>query len=751
MEKADYKKIIESGYSRESWQKLLYDMCHKRVDFRSNPIREDSSSEIVKDAFFLGKIDLSDNRRLGIYEVELGTYVDIERSRVQIRNLLISNWHNQGFDGAFIFCFKQNQSVLRFSYVSEFGEITENGEWIEHKTDTKRYTYYLGEGHRCTTAIDEFWGLRDTQLKWEDITKALSIEAVSKRFFDRYREIYATIIEFITGKRLEKVGNKWVERIVRKPNIQLMQEFASYDDPEKTIRDYVKKLLGRLVFLQFLQKKGWLGVPVNSKWGSGDKEYMHNLWGNCQVKENFIDGVLEVLFDDLNTDRKDSNFEVSNPILGKNIKVPYLNGGLFEKDRQDQTTFKLPASYIDMILNFFEEYNFTIDENDPYDAEIGIDPEMLGKVFENLLEDNKDKGVFYTPKEIVKYMCTEALLTYLQSNTNIEKSRLKKLTDFSAKIDCFTETEKKLILQYLRTIKVCDPAIGSGAFPMGMLNLLYFCRRSLGDCDNFSEYEIKEQIIQNNIYGVDIDKGAVDIARLRFWLALMVDSAKPTPLPNLDYKIMQGNSLLECYNGVDLRNLSESEDLYVRSAVDGLPEKEKAFFDSHNLCTKNKLRREINDTIKNCIKAASNLTVDFDIPNDKFFLWHTWFKNVFDYNNGALDSSGFDIIIGNPPYITYKGKQKVHIDKEILTSISKQYPNSAEYKVNSYAVFLECGIKLLKENGYISYIIPSTILQNIYLSKIRGWILNNQSLLRIVSFSNKVFDAITDSIIISCR
>lgn len=192
------------------------------------------------------------------------------------------------------------------------------------------------------------------------------------------------------------------------------------------------------------------------------------------------------------------------------------------------------------MFQFFSEYNFTIDENDPNDAEVGVDPEMLGKIFENLLEDNKDKGAFYTPKEIVRYMCQESLIAYLETNTSIAKEKIRKfvLTPEEGVVD-IPENKKPKLLTALEEVKICDPAIGSGAFPMGLLNELLHCREALSG-ERYDRAEIKKSIIQNNIYGVDIEKGAVDIARLRFWLSIVVDEEMPSPLPNLDYKIMQG-------------------------------------------------------------------------------------------------------------------------------------------------------------------------------------------------------------------
>ena len=207
------------------------------------------------------------------------------------------------------------------------------------------------------------------------------------------------------------------------------------------------------------------------------------------------------------------------------------------------------------LLDFFASYNFTIDENDPDDAEVGVDPEMLGRIFENLLEDNKDKGAFYTPKEIVSYMCRESLIAYLQTGIDDEptKEAIRQFVTTHQVQEHLPENTDQL----LKDVKICDPAIGSGAFPMGLLKELFLCRTALEGISQHQAAEIKKHIIQQNVYGVDIERGAVDIARLRFWLSLIVDEETPQALPNLDFKIMQGNSLLEQYKGVDLSTMTE--------------------------------------------------------------------------------------------------------------------------------------------------------------------------------------------------
>ena len=635
--KMNYKEIIESRYNRQNWQLLLHDIFGNKVKFWNTPSAVSTNSQFAKQTLWLGCITLSDEQTISIYEVELADSVDIERNRRGIRDMLLNTWRNNGNAGAFMFCYRKNESVLRFSYVSESWTFAEDGTYQKESTDTKRFTYLLGKGHRSRTAIQQFEKLRDSKLSLKDLTKAFSVDAVSDMFFDGYKKQYEDIIQYITGKRMVKVANKWEEKMVGDPCGEMIQEFAHFANPEKSIRDYVKKLMGRLVFLQFLQKKGWLGVPANAAWGEGDAEFIQNLFVQCPDKDHFVDNVLEPLFNDLNTERE-GDFSKLLTLNSRPIKVPYLNGGLFEREATDETNFPLPAKYMKSLLDFFASYNFTIDENDPDDAEVGVDPEMLGRIFENLLEDNKDKGAFYTPKEIVSYMCRESLIAYLQ--TDIEDEATKEaIRQFVTTHDVATlgtnDKFRQQVDEALKNVKICDPAIGSGAFPMGLLKELFLCRTALEGISQHQAAAIKKHIIQQNIYGVDIERGAVDIARLRFWLSLIVDEETPQALPNLDFKIMQGNSLLEQYKGVDFSKItelkSEKEEgvqlSWFEETLDvlrlDLRKMLAQYYDCTNHHEKQALRKDIINNVKQQLREQSiNINFgDLDLSgNNQFFL-----------------------------------------------------------------------------------------------------------------------------------
>ena len=748
----DYRSIIESKYNRTNWQKLLYDIFRQNIRFWQQPIEVSVDENMAKTALYIGQISLPDGHSIAVYEVELSDKVIIERNRAGIRNLLCTNWRGMGCAGAFMFCYRQNESVLRFSYVSEALSFTEDGSLKKESTDTKRFTYLLGEGHRSRTAIEQFEKLKKSSLGLKDVTKAFSVEALSDSFFKEYKKQYEDIVEFVTGKRMIKgANNKWKEEVTGESCAEIMREFAAFPDAEKAVRDYVKKLMGRLVFIQFLQKKGWMGCPAGEAWKNGDSEFVQNLFANTPYKETFVDDVLEPLFNDINTKRPGDL--TSSPHVGVNIKIPYLNGGLFENDDYDSTNFPLPAKYMKSMLDFFASYNFTIDENDPDDAEIGVDPEMLGRIFENLLEDNKDKGAFYTPKEIVQYMCRESLIAYLQ--TDITEDAVKdSIRQFVTSYDVspLDNEQKQTIDKKLKEVKICDPAIGSGAFPMGLLRELYACRKAIEGIDDETAVGIKTHIIQNNIYGVDIEKGAVDIARLRFWLALIVDEQNPHALPNMDFKIMQGNSLLEQYEGVDLSGMSLNEQLKKKSrskkqeawqqtfafderiALDNIQHAIHEYYLTDDHATKINLRSAINENVRSYILNLKGCTSDIQqklenlpIPNDQFFLWHIYFKDVFD-------KGGFDIVIGNPPYINAIELKK-QLGSEKYQQLKKCF-TTAKGATDFYVYFFEKGLNLLCDKGCLCYITPNKYLCANYAVEFRKHLIKETQIISFWDVSN---------------
>lgn len=523
MTSVELRNKLSAKFDFEQWIGILREMFPKVEIFSHiNQV----SHTLVKSGGQVGSIRLDDGRSLAIYTFEVNDNVLIVRNRKGLRDIAAHTIDQSIIHGVLAFYYSKDVADYRLTYIAKQSSFNENGELIKSETAPKRYTFLLGENEPCRTASNRLYELITKKKKGSvylaDVTEAFSVERLNKDFFAGYKAQYSNFLKLLADT--------------------------------KQNRDYVKKLLGRLVFLQFLQKKGWMGVPASrSDWEGGDKNYLCHLIEHYKENDRLLSDVLEPLF--FNTLNEKREGDIADARLGENIKIPYLNGGLFEKDSIDKLDIDFPYSHFKELMDFFSIYNFTIDENDPDDSEVGIDPEMLGHIFENLLEDNKDKGAFYTPKEIVQYMCRQSIIQYLKTHEPNEQyaEPIERLINDGIVMPILqTKTVASRLIQLLKDVKVCDPAIGSGAFPMGILYVLYHTIHHLQSHaepnKSFDSTQTKLDIIQNNIFGVDIEQGAVDIARLRFWLALVVDEVSPLPLPNLDYKIMCGNSLLNRYD-----------------------------------------------------------------------------------------------------------------------------------------------------------------------------------------------------------
>lgn len=699
-------KVIKPIFSDDVITSIDIDI----IDSPEKRRRADNAN--IFSAIHVADIDRVDSDPIALYDVTLRPGSKIQHSRVAIKQFIASE--AMSFTHAFILFHydSEPERPWRFSYV--YKERTTAAT----RATAKRYTYVFGKDYRSRTAVERFLELARSSKTDKDFAEAFSVEALSDEFFDRYRELYADFVQYITGKRYVKEAGKWVEKTIHAPNPQLA---TSFEGSYKLVRDYIKKMFGRIVFLYFLQRKGWL---------AGNRQYMHDLFYHSELQDNFLDGVLEPLFFGvLNTRSEHRSADVA--YLPDSDKIPYLNGGLFQQDEIDERTCTIPADYFKRLFDFFDQYNFTIDENDPEDAEVGIDPEMLGRIFENLLEDNKDKGAFYTPKEIVEYMCRESIMAYLLNGIPERSHELIRNFVETLDADSLNDEQRKYLAKKLVDVKICDPAIGSGAFPMGIVNILSKIYLALGLVRDRSK--MKRHIMEQNIYGVDIEKGAVDIARLRFWLAMVVDATEPEPLPNLHFKIMQGNSLLESYNGKDLSRLTkvnigepgslglqnQDAELLISSLADYYSESDHG-----------KRAKIFNDIINNVRRQIFELTQSEDFmkdvddlsANDKFFLWHTWFADVFA--NG-----GFDIIIGNPPYL-----KEGRANKAIFEAVK----DSPYYqgKMDIWYMFACLGIDMLKSDGNLCFIATNNWVTSSGAKKLRQKINTDAQIIQLCDFKD---------------
>ncbi len=565
----ELREALRQPYNRATWTGtpgtasapgLLRQLLQlTQADFRVIPATIEADAEVARRILQLGVITLGDGKRLGVFEIELAsTSTHIARNRVGLRDLARRLIDEATIHGALAFYFHPEVGEYRFSFISRQSRIEADGTISATETHPKRFTYVLGEGESCTTAAQRFLTLAGKSATVTNLIDAFSVEKLSDEFFTEYKARYQTFCLHLSG----------LSDIARK------RCFGEGEKADKRLRDFVKKLLGRLVFLHFLQKKGWLGAPpARTDWTGGDPRFFSTFFAAFPQPEKFYSTGLSVLFfQTLNTRRPGDLFALTGN------RIPYLNGGLFDDDPEPTQRLDFPVALFQDLFDFFARYNFTIDENSPDDHEIGIDPEMLSRIFENLLEENKEKGAYYTRREVVHYMCQHALYRYLRGQlladtlpeSAPEAEALRRLVytyelgDPSTPQGKFLRQQAKQIEAALDRVKICDPAIGSGAFPIGLLQVIFTIKSTLDL--TLDRAQAKRDLIQNCIHGVDLDSGAVDIARLRFWLSLVVDEEAPTPLPNLDYKIMQGNALLEWFEDIALDELTGAK---LRAALPG--------------------------------------------------------------------------------------------------------------------------------------------------------------------------------------
>lgn len=569
MTKEQYLKLFQSPYNQPDWELFLKELLPGTTVF---PIVRElkSSHESVIQIIEFGEFytPIPEKKKISLFAVQLKDK-KIARNRVGLNKIIAAELSPGITDAALVVFYDTEQPEWRFSFLAR-ANVKGRGT-IE--TSFQRFTYVFGTQETHQTARSRMDLLFGSNKKLEHFQEAFNVEQLNTRFFNEYKIRYEAFCnDLIAQPKLHKsvFGIEYPEKSEKK-EIEALQ---------KPIRDFVKLMLGRIMFIYFLQKKGWMGCPAPEQgsalpcdekgdWKNGDPNFLQNLFEQkAELQTNFYSKVLtELFFNTLNNpDRPGCLF----PLTG--TRVPYLNGGLFHDAHPHTNGIDFDPLLFRQLFSFLAEFNFTIYEDSPDDQEVGIDPEMLGRIFESLLEANKEFGTFYTPKPVVHYMCQESLLSYLKhhllGDTQAQGLGSEALEDLVRLHDRpegkdkaeFIRQKAKDIERLLERITICDPAVGSGAFPMGMMQEMLYIRQALDwTLDNAGE--IKKSILQNNIYGVDLDGGAVEIARLRFWLSLVVDENQPQPLPNLDYKIMQGNSLLESFEGISLDVLEDSEEI----------------------------------------------------------------------------------------------------------------------------------------------------------------------------------------------
>lgn len=819
--------------------------------------KEYSNFSFYVDGYYhIGNYISDDNDKIAIFSVCLNRGDTVERARSMQRNFVKPLIEKGGCAGALVAFFTKDEpdkwrlSFIRMDYEFSMGKVKEK------LTPAKRYSYLVGKGEPCHTAKQRLYPIfmdDNTNPGIDELEEAFSVEKVTNEFFNLYKEKYIQLKEYLES------------------NEEFMNE-ATYRN--FTSEQFAKKLMGQIVFLYFIQKKGWLGVeaiPVTmtekqyknaffargtkskeivpkvyaqqpdgtyrivfselqalsdedeeflagivkgKPWGSGPKDFMRKIFDGCiDARKNYFDDYLEPLFyTGLNKNRGENGFYA--PL---HRRIPFLNGGLFEQldnYEWENNNFNIPNELFsnkaekgrdaDGILDIFDRYNFTMNEDEPMEREVAIDPEMLGKVFENLLDvtDRKSKGAFYTPREIVHYMCQETLINHLVTKTGITEADIR---DFILYGDLMKDEDttkdaregnKDMLISaniynpiagvnrlkelddILANVKVADLAVGSGAFPLGMLNEIVKARETLSaymsiGMNAFQKksfyaydrkpYDLKVNTIKNCIFACDIEPSAVDIAKLRLWLSIVIDDeitedagngdfdahSKPRQLPNLDCNIICGNSLIQQFKGIQLINEStllnnESENrqqsifqVGVDSMISRLIElQDKLYFTKeHN--DKEEIKSEIqhiyDDIILEQIKGDPELENSYyELQNETskpFILWQLYFPKVF------RDNGGFDIVIGNPPYV--KVQNLTHDTIDIL----KANYDTAWKRIDMSTLFIELGYKLINSEGTVNYITSNQFLSTEYGRKMREFFVEKQAVRQIVDFGDlRVFE-----------
>ena len=715
----------------------------------------DSYREYIKQYKRIAQYTDPEGEKLDVLSVSLNRETSLKRARTMQRNFVGWYLKSEGYskDSALVAFYHEDSEDWRFSYVKRDYKLgkDETGKIKikEELTPTRRFSFLVGENEPSHTARNRIVPILENDKDnptLSGIETAFNVEVVTDEFFEKYSGLL---------KNLEKQLNEIVEK-----DEKIKTDF---EEKEVHVSDFAKKLLSQIVFLYFLQKKGWFGVKRGDEWGSGSKCFLRELFEKKHGSyENFFNDILEPLFyEALGCERSGDYYSRFD------CRIPFLNGGLFDPINEYdwiETEILLPNEMFysghsntrymngnEGILDVFDRYNFTVKEDEPLEREVAVDPEMLGKVFENFLEikDRKSKGTYYTPRKIVHYMCQESLINYLNNefDGSIDRNDFERLVRYGesffelaaayskresddlngkeieeVKLAGSIAQNAELIDKKLSSVRVCDPAVGSGAFVVGMMNEIVRTRNALTpylqdtEDEERTSYNFKRNAIQDCLYGVDIDSGAVEIAKLRLWLSLIVDEkerANIQPLPNLDYKIVKGDSLIG-YRFVP-QGLEK---------IEGLKEK---FFGETRHGEKERLKKGIDEAMTKLMENTEKslgYKVDFDF---KIF-----FSEIF------REKAGFDMVIGNPPYVQLQKMKSNPARKAYQQQGYKTYNSMGDI----YCLFYEKGVEIIRNQGVLCYISSNKWMRAGYGEELRNFFLVLNPLI-LIDLGSDVFKTAT--------
>ena len=561
------------------------------------------------------------------------------------------------------------------------------------------------------TAVEQFskvyWSYERSGSIRDALAEAFDIEPVTRRFFQEYKRVFEAAKAQVSG----------------------------FGRSEEDKRLFVQTLFNRLMFVYFLSRKGWLTF-------SGDKDYLNALWNDYRaapLHSNFYTSRLCPLFFAGLNNPQSRNLNRENPKLHDRIgDVPFLNGGLFEKtdlDSRDGVT--VPDGAIEPVLrDLFDKFNFTVMESTPFDIEVAVDPEMLGKVFEELVTGRHESGSYYTPRPVVSFMCREALKGYLQGrDTGLSSEAVAAFVDRRDASEIPLARASR-VADALDQVTVVDPACGSGAYLLGMMQELVELQIELYNVgvDARGLYDLKLHIIQRNLYGVDNDEFAVNIAMLRMWLSLAIEyeGEVPEPLPNLDFKVVCGDSLL----GPDPMPAGQSDFTWYEVRRLDLGAVKDHYMRAVRQPDKTNLKQQIED-IKQQIRDALG---DAGVPQDVVD-WRVEFAEVF------AEHSGFDVAIANPPYVRM---EKLNKDDEV--KYKEAFPEVAASRADILVYFYARAIELMRPGGWLVFITSNGFTKRGYGKKLRGRLAKLLSIGTVIDFGEiKIFDATVEVFIFTAR
>ncbi len=756
---------LNHTYNRNDFLQFLEESF--LTDFKKDvrPASTQGLSSIQK-AFSLGR---SENLDLQVFEF---SFAGSSNKRITLTKDAFQIMRSHAIFQALAVFHSPGSNDWRLSLMTATPERTEKGKVALTYSNPKRLSFFLGPNAKVNTPT-KFILKRERVIDFEDLKSRFSIEVVNKEF---YREISGLFTQLVGGS---------VQNGKKMENYKALLKLPDVQDHSQTSLEFAVRIIGRVIFCWFLrEKKSDLG-----------KSLMPNeLLSLRAVKNNpdYYHKILEpIFFEVLNKpfrSRKDGY--VKEPFSS----IPYLNGGLFSPHDDDffsyngsrQTTIHdqvvIPDEWICKFFDVLETYNFTIDENTSFDEELSIDPEMLGRIFENLLAEinpetgesaRKNTGSYYTPRAIVDYMIDESLLLYLKTQTRIDGGKLRAAISYDLNDDegnLLTENERERIITALEKVKILDPACGSGAFPIGALQKIVFILQQT-DSDghlwfkkqikntspelrrvverefahkNF-DYIRKLGIIRENIYGVDIQPIATEISRLRCFLTLVVDERIQEdlenrgiePLPNLDFKFVTANTLISLPGSHTYSQIGLFEDA---AGISELKELRDMFFNASGV-ERDQLKlqfvqaqnRMFQRLISEHRRGHADLTTKLTTWDPFSHKASSWFDPEWMFGIKA----GFDVVIANPPYIFTRNQG---IDEKQKKYFYENYKHQSN-QLNTFGLFIEKGYILLNEQGMLCFITPNNWLTIDTFAPLRKFILQSTSDLKIVNILDRVFAA----------